>query len=85
MPMLGSVAHGFAELAESRGETNRAEELWDLGARLGANLDVLFGSTLLTRPRSAAENTARAARLARARTISVADTVTRLATLIGQD
>jgi predicted ATPase/DNA-binding SARP family transcriptional activator len=82
MPVLGSVALGYAELAVTRGETERGDELWALGTRLGANLALMFGalpgaSTLL------AADGARDQLLEQARKISVADTVARLATLIG--
>ena len=42
MPVLGSFALGFAELAAHRGDADRARELWALGTRLRANLVMLF-------------------------------------------
>lgn len=42
MPVLGTFAIGFAELAAYRGEVDRAHELWALGTRLGANLVPYF-------------------------------------------
>ncbi|WP_456789829.1 BTAD domain-containing putative transcriptional regulator [Cellulomonas sp. P5_C5] len=42
MPVLGTYALGFAELAAYRGEDDRAHELWALGTRLGANLVPYF-------------------------------------------
>jgi hypothetical protein len=38
LPVLGSVALGYAELALARGDTARSDELWALGVRLGANI-----------------------------------------------
>jgi hypothetical protein len=50
MPVLGSYALGYAELAAHRGRDQDARELWSLGIRLGANLAMLFqlgmGATL---------------------------------------
>jgi hypothetical protein len=82
MPVLGSVALGYAELAVTRGDTGRGDELWALGTRLGANLALMFGALPGAWALPAADD-ARARLLEQARTISVADTVTRLATLIG--
>ncbi|WP_235518728.1 BTAD domain-containing putative transcriptional regulator [Cellulomonas sp. Leaf334] len=42
MPVLGTYALGFAELAASRDQVDRANELWALGTRLGANLVPYF-------------------------------------------
>ncbi|WP_146846698.1 BTAD domain-containing putative transcriptional regulator [Cellulomonas terrae] len=42
MPVLGTWALGFAELAAHRGDVDRARELWALGTRLGANLVMFF-------------------------------------------
>ncbi|GEA86716.1 ATP-binding protein [Cellulomonas cellasea] len=42
-PVLGSLALGFAELAASRGEHERARTLWALGTRLGASIALIFG------------------------------------------
>ncbi|QTE29322.1 ATP-binding protein [Pengzhenrongella sicca] len=81
MPVLGAVALGYAELAHSRDEPARADELWALGMRLGANFATMFG------PPAAglfelAPNDARTALLERARASSAADTVARIAALI---
>ncbi|GEK20508.1 BTAD domain-containing putative transcriptional regulator [Cellulomonas xylanilytica] len=42
IPVLGTFALGFAELAAFRGDADRARELWALGTRLGANLVMFF-------------------------------------------
>ncbi|MGW6128472.1 AfsR/SARP family transcriptional regulator [Cellulomonas sp. NPDC055163] len=42
-PVLGSLALGFAELAASRGDRERARTLWALGTRLGASIALVFG------------------------------------------
>ncbi|KQS98703.1 BTAD domain-containing putative transcriptional regulator [Cellulomonas sp. Leaf395] len=42
IPVLGTYALGCAELAASRGQADRARELWALGTRLGANLVMFF-------------------------------------------
>jgi hypothetical protein len=81
MPVLGSVALGYAELAVIRGDTERGDELWALGTRLGANLSLMFGALPGAGTLQAADG-ARGQLLEQARTISVADTITRLATLI---
>jgi hypothetical protein len=81
MPVLGTVALGYSELAASRGDAVLAEELWAVGMRLGANLSAMYGG-FPTTPPSARDGSARGARLEQAREVSVADTITRLATLI---
>jgi predicted ATPase/DNA-binding SARP family transcriptional activator len=83
MPVLGSVALGYAELARSRGDVDRSDQLWALGMRLGANLAMMFGSTSGTRHLLIAPHDTRAGLLEQARSASASDTVTRLATLIG--
>ena len=47
MPVIGAVAQGYAELAASRGSAARSDELWALGARLGSNLGLVLGSTMV--------------------------------------
>jgi len=80
MPVLGTVALGYSELAASRGNAALAEELWAIGIRLGANLSGMYGG-FPTTPPSAEDGSARGARLEQAREVSVADTVARLAAL----
>ncbi|HEY3438650.1 MAG TPA: BTAD domain-containing putative transcriptional regulator [Actinotalea sp.] len=46
VPVLGSVALGYAELAVSRGDLEHARVLWALGTRLGANLARAFGTAV---------------------------------------
>jgi hypothetical protein len=81
MPVLGTVAVGYSELAASRDDPALAEELWAIGMRLGANLSGMYGGFPMTPP-SAKDGSARGARLEAAREVSVADTIARLATLI---
>ena len=50
MPVLGFVALGHAELAAARGDVGRAQELWALGTRLGADLSMLFGASVPGEP-----------------------------------
>lgn len=50
MPVIGAVAQGYAELATSRGQTARSDELWELGARLGSNLGLVLGRSTVARP-----------------------------------
>ena len=50
MPVIGAVAQGYAELAASRGQTARSDELWELGARLGSNLGLVLGRSTVARP-----------------------------------
>ncbi|WP_165372912.1 ATP-binding protein [Pengzhenrongella frigida] len=83
MPVLGAVALAYSELAAATGDTARSDELWVLGRRLGANLALLFGPQPRTDPDAAdVDDDPRMAQVTQAWTISVADTVARLATLI---
>lgn len=82
MPVLGSVALGYAELAGSRGEMERSNELWALGMRLGANLAMIFGAIPAADRLLLGPNDTRASLLEQARSVSPAETVTRLALLI---
>ena len=86
MPILGSVAFGYSELAATRDDAGLSDELWALGMRLGGNMAVIFGifgSIPAARPRPATDLDASDARFDALRTVSVAEAVTRLATLIG--
>jgi predicted ATPase/DNA-binding SARP family transcriptional activator len=82
MPVLGSVALGYAELNRSRGDTERSDQIWALGMRLGANLAMMLGSRPGVDQLLMAANDTRADLLEQARSASAAETVTRLAMLI---
>jgi tetratricopeptide (TPR) repeat protein len=83
MPVLGSVALGYVELARSHGDMERSDQLWALGMRLGANVAMMFGSASGTGQLLIAPNDTRAGLLEQSRSTSASDTVTRLAMLIG--
>ncbi|MGV8979071.1 MAG: BTAD domain-containing putative transcriptional regulator [Cellulomonas sp.] len=85
MPVLGSVALGYAELAATHGEQARAMELWALGTRLSAHLERMFGSVLTFASRAEPDAAAaRANALAAAHTLGVPAVVARITELIGR-
>ena len=91
MPVIGAVAHGYAELAASRGLTARADELWALGARLGSNLGLVLGPATVVHPATSARagsppgEGAGTALTPPPSRLTAADALARLTTLIESD
>lgn len=82
-PVLGSLALGFAELAASRGEHERARVLWALGTRLGANIALIFGPAFASLLRAhVGEGDERAALLAEVHDLTSSATVSRIVALL---
>lgn len=83
-PVLGSLALGFAELAATRGDQERARTLWALGTRLGASIALVFGpvfeSLLLAH---VGDRDERAAMLAEVHELTSSAAVGRIVALLG--
>ncbi|GHS88555.1 SARP family transcriptional regulator [Actinomycetota bacterium] len=86
VPILGSLALGFAEHAAATGDRDRSRALWALARRLGANLSLVFGPGLATALFTAdmvGDADEQAALLAQVADLSIADATARLLEMLG--
>ncbi|CAN5348474.1 hypothetical protein BH11ACT1_BH11ACT1_15570 [soil metagenome] len=82
VPVVSTIALGYAELAAYRGDVARARELWSLAVRLGSHTALLFGAPTGALARALGDDASWARRRAQAEALTSAEANARLTALL---
>ncbi|HEX7805660.1 MAG TPA: hypothetical protein VF413_05815, partial [Cellulomonas sp.] len=82
VPVVSTIALGYAELAAYRGDMARARELWSLAMRLGSHTALLFGAPTGALARALGDDASRGRLRAQAEALTSAEATVRLTALL---